>query len=162
MINREKFDEQFIVMRTSQYSISCCRRLILGSFCFCGKVVYRIKPYVKKFMMATRVFFETICYSELPLDETSQVVKHLENQMYKHIGGIAEQFIARMNRPYFNMIVSSHNIQCYLPCTNDTVLNIHALTMNREPSRIFMVSSNPINLCLALIAGVCIVPVPRN
>ena len=63
---------------------------------------------------------------------------------------------------YFDLVISDKKASMFLPCTNDTVLNFHVLLLNRTPQRIYLLSPNPSNLCAALIAGVCIIPIPNS
>ena len=154
LVTREEIDdkkclksEDYILFQNTQARNEvCCRKKRLKIACYCNKTLYRIKPYAREFLESTKQFFEMICYSDLSSGETELILKHLE----------------RNRKKKFHMVIFETNVRFPLQYSNQWVFNILEMLVNRKPQSVFFMSRNVNNLCVAMISGCCIVPIPAS
>lgn len=81
--NKQFFHQNYILVKNSN-SLQICRCAnSFGKECICDHTLYKIRPYVKEFMNSTRLYYETICFSELTDTQTLMIIHHLDSLLTK-------------------------------------------------------------------------------
>ena len=121
-------------------------------------------------MNSVGLFFEIICFCELPEYESLQIINHLEclqnNESLNEIQNEHRNFNCRSQdkkrKVFFNFLNSNNNVYYYLSELDNFVINLIVLLKNRKNSEVYMMSNCTNNLVTAVISGFCIIPIANT